>query len=122
MNRSRTNLLLVILTIGTACNAGTADATDHRMWREQVARPVDSVIELESKTVDAEKKIGNDSLPWRYQVKLAGKSRVFLAERAQWPGKSSDWRLWREQIKANSSRNKQSVASNLQQTDKFQFQ
>ena len=122
MNRNRTNLLLASLTISAALNAGTANATDHRMWREQVARAVDSVIVLESKTVDPEKTVGNDSLLWREQVKLASKNRVFLPEHAQWSAKSSDWRLWREQIKPSSSRNKLIVASNFRQTDKTQNQ
>ncbi len=122
MNSYRKNLLFVSLTISAALNAGTANATDHLMWREQVARPVDSVIVLESKTVDPEKKIGNDSLPWRYQVKSASRNRIFLAEPARWSAKSSDWRLWREQIKSDSSRNKQIIAGVSQQTDKIQNQ
>ncbi len=122
MNSNRTSLLIASLTISAALNAGTANATDHRMWREQVARPVDSVIVLESKTVDPKKTMGNDSLPWREQVKLASTNRVFLPEHAQRSAKSSDWRLWREQIKSNSSRNKLSMASNFRQADKTQNQ
>ena len=123
MNRSRKNLLIASLTVSAALNAGTANATDDRMWREQVTRPVDSVIVLESKTVDPNKKIGNDSLPWREQVKVASKNRVFIVELApQNSAKSSDWRLWREQIKSDSSRNKQIMAGVSQQTDKIQNQ
>ena len=99
MNRNRINLFLASLAVSAVLNAGAANATDHRMWREQVARPVDSVIELESRPVDPKKKSGNDSLLWREQVKVASKNRVFLLEPApQRHAKSSDSRLWREQI------------------------
>ncbi len=122
MNHYRTKLLLASLVFSAVFTAGTANATDDRMWREQVAPPSDSVIKLEWKTVDPTKKLGNDSLPWREQVKLSGKNRVFLTEHAQRTAKSSDWRLWREQIKSVSSRYKQSVASNFRQTNKTQNQ
>ena len=123
MNRNRTNLLLASLVFSAVLTAGTANATDDRMWREQVAPPSDSVIKLEWKTVDPTIKTGFDSLPWREQVKPASKNRLFLTEQApQRSAKSSDWRLWREQIKSNSSRNKLSVASNFRQTDKTQNQ
>lgn len=99
MNRISTNLFFASLAVSVVLNAGTANAMDHRMWREQVARPVDLVIQLESKAVDPEKTIGNNSLLWREQVKVASKNRVFLLEPApQHHAKSSDSRLWREQI------------------------
>ena len=99
MNRNRINLFLASLAVSAVLNAGAANATDHRMWRDQVSRPVDSVIELESRPVDPKKKSGNDSLLWREQVKLVSKHRVFILEPApQLAAKSSDTRLWREQI------------------------
>ncbi len=99
MNRNRINLFLASLAVSAVLNAGAANATDHRMWREQVSRPVDSVIELESRPVDSKKKSGNDSLLWREQVKVARNHRVFILEPApQLAAKSSDTRLWREQI------------------------
>ena len=99
MNRNRINLFLASLAVSAVLNAGAANATDHRMWREQVLRPVDSVIELESRPVDPKKKSGNDSLLWREQVKVARNHRVFILEPApQLAAKSSDTRLWREQI------------------------
>ena len=99
MNRTSTKLFLASLAVSAALNAGSANATDHRMWREQVARPVDSVIELESKPTDPKKKNGNSSLLWREQVKVASKNWVFVLEPApQRHAKSSDSRLWREQI------------------------
>ena len=81
MNRTSINLFLASLAVSAALNAGAANATDHRMWREQVARPVDSVIELESKPTDPKKRNGNDSLLWREQVKVASKNRAFILER-----------------------------------------
>ena len=99
MNRNRINLFLASLAVSAVLNAGAANATDHRMWRDHVSRPVDSVIELESRPVDPTKKMGNDSLLWREQVKLASKHRVFLPKHSpQQIAKSSDTRLWREQI------------------------
>ena len=99
MNRTHTSSLLAILAIVGAFTAGTANATDHRMWRDQVAPPVDTVIELKSKPANPEKKIGNDSLLWREQIQVAGNNRVFVLEPAlQRYATSSDTRLWREQI------------------------
>lgn len=118
MNRNRRNSLLASIVLGAALTAGTSNATDHRMWREQVAPPSDSVIELEWKSVDPTIKMGNDSLPWREQVKTTSRNRVFLTEYAlQQTAISSDWRLWREQIKPISSPIEQSVVSNFGQTD-----
>lgn len=120
MNRTRTNLFLASLAVSAALNAGVVNATDHRMWREQVARPVDSVIELESKPVDPKKKIGNDSLLWREQVKIVNKNRVFIIEHApQRHVKSSDTRLWREQIQSKPSVSQLTTASDSWRTDKI---
>lgn len=99
MNRTHTSSLLAILAIVGAFTASTANASDHRMWRDHVAPPVDTVIELESKPADREKKYGNDSLLWREQVKLTSEKRVFILEPAlQRYAPSADTRLWREQI------------------------
>ena len=99
MNRNRTNLFLASLAVSTVLNAGAANATDHRMWRDQVSRPVHPVIELECRPVDPTKKSGNDSLFWREQVKVTRNHQVCIFEPApQRSAKSSDTRLWREQI------------------------
>jgi len=69
------------------------------MWRDPVAPPVDSVLELESRPVAPNKKRGNGSLLWREQVKVTRNHRVFILEPApQLAAISSDTRLWREQI------------------------
>ena len=116
MNMNRRNLLIASLTVSAALNAGTASATDDRMWREQVARPVDSVIVLESQTVAPTKKLGNDSLPWREQVNVASKNRVFVLEFApRHSADSSDWRLWREQITSGPAEIEQKMASDSRQ-------
>ena len=99
MNRIHTILLLASLAVVGALTGGTANAADHRMWRDQLASPVDIVIELESKPADPKKNIGNDSLLWREQIQVAGKNRVFVLEPAlQRYATFSDSRLWREQI------------------------
>lgn len=119
MNYHRARFLTTSLAISVAIIGGTASASDHYIWREQVPRPVESVIVLESKAVDPKKKTGNDSLLWREQVKVISKNRVFVLERApQRLSKSSDRRLWREQIKTVSPKPKQKMASNAEQTDK----
>lgn len=81
MNRTGTNIFLAVLSISAALYAGAANATDHRIWREQVVLPDDSVTELESKPIDPKKVNGNDSLLWREQVKVASKNRAFILER-----------------------------------------
>ena len=123
MNRNRTNLLIASLAVSAVLNTGAASATDHRMWRDQVARPVDSVIKLESKPADPKKSVGNDSLLWREQIKFAGNSRVFVLEPApQGSAKSSDTRLWREQIRPDSSESELRTANKTRRTDKIQNQ
>ena len=123
MNRTRPILFLASLAVSAALNVGVANATDHRMWREQVTRPVDSVIELESKLVDPKKKIGNDSLLWREQVNIARKNRVFVLEPASRHfAESSDTRLWREQIQSKSSVSQLRTASDSWRTDKIENQ
>lgn len=98
--------------------AGAADASDHRMWRDQVARSVDTTIKLESRSVDPERRLGNDSLPWREQIKAVRKSRVFVLEPAKGRyTKASDTRLWREQIRSDSSKRDLVAASGTGRTD-----
>ncbi len=123
MNRYRTNLFIASLAVTAALNTGAANATDHRMWRDQVARPVDSVIKLESKPADPKKRVGNNSLLWREQIKFADKGRVFILEPApKRSAKSSDTRLWREQVKPKSFKSELRAASKTQRTDKIQNQ
>ena len=40
MNHARTILFLASLAVSAGLNAGAANATDHRMWREQVTPPL----------------------------------------------------------------------------------
>ncbi len=123
MNRTHTILLLASLAVVGALTGGAANATDHRMWRDQVARPVDTVIELESKPADPNKRIGNDSLLWREQIQVASTNRVFVFEPApQRFTKTRDTRLWREQIKSSSAGNKKRIVSNSGRTDKISSQ
>lgn len=112
MDRNYTNLLLASLTVSAALNASIANATDDRMWRYQVARPVDSVIQLESQPFDLKKKFGNDSLLWRAQVKTVSENRVFVLQpAARRYAKLSDTRLWREQIKPDPASTKQRIGT-----------
>lgn len=103
MNGKRTHFLLASLIAGVAVQAGTANASDSRLWREQVARTDDAAIVLESKLTDRNDTYGTDSRFWREQVKTTSKTRVFIVQPAgQRYARTSDSRLWREQIKVMS--------------------
>ena len=118
MKTSNTKLLLSSLIISGSLAGGVANATDQRMWREQVAQPTESVIVLESIAVDAEKKTGNDSLLWREQVDVSGTKRIFIPEpAAQHSANTSDTRLWREQIASPAVKIKERIASSSKGTD-----
>lgn len=103
MNRNYTHLLLASLVVSAVLHGGATNAADDRLWREQVARPDDSVIVLESEATDPRQMQGDDWLFWREQVKTVSKDRVFIVVPAgQGYAKTSDSRLWREQIKVVS--------------------
>lgn len=103
MNRKYTHILLAGLVAGAILQAGTANASDSRLWREQVTRSDDSVIVLESEATDQNDTYGTDSRLWREQVRATSKTRVFVIQPAgQRFAKTSDSRLWREQIKVMS--------------------
>jgi hypothetical protein len=96
-------MLMAILAVGAGLQAGTANAADSRLWREQVARNDDSVIVLESESTDRKDTYGADWRLWREQVKITGKTRVFVVQPAgQRFARTNDSRLWREQIKIMS--------------------
>ena len=123
MNHARTILFPASLAVSAGLNAGAANATDHRMWREQVAPPVHSVIELKSIPADSKTKIGNDSLLWREQVLIASKNRVFVLDHAsQRHAKSDDTRLWREQIQSKPPVSEVRTSSDSGRTAKVQSQ
>lgn len=111
MNRIHSNPLFVSLAVVTTFGLSTANATDDRMWREHVPGQSNTVIKLAQQPVDPSYKLGNDSLPWREQVPVASKSRVFIAEPAlRRYAKSSDTRLWREQVAPQRAKNSSKTA------------
>ncbi len=123
MKQHRKYLIIASLVVNSALSAGAAYATDHLMWREQVSLPAGPPIELRSEPVDPAKSYGNDSLPWREQVKIAHRNRVLIAEPAlDRYGKSSDTRLWREQIRSDSSDSELVAARNPRPSDELQKQ
>lgn len=117
MNRNYTKLLFAGIAIGATLSATVANASDDRLWREQVPHRVKSPIVLESKAVEPGKKVGNDSLLWREQVNIVSEDRVYLLEPAsQGFSQASDTRLWREQVKPYSAAIEQRVASKSEHT------
>ncbi len=111
MKQHRKYLIIASLVVNSALSASAAYATDHLMWREQVSLPAGPAIELRSEPVDPAKSYGNDSLPWREQVKGVDSDRVFVAELARNRyGKSSDTRMWREQIRSDAAGDEITVA------------
>ena len=120
MKQHRKNLIFASLAVSTVLSAGATNATDHRMWREQVPLPVGPAIELKSEPVDPTKKLGNDSLPWREQVDIVDNHRIFIAEPAlNRFGKLSDTRMWREQIPTDSSESELTAARDSRRSEEI---
>jgi len=121
MKQHRKNLILASLAASTVLSAGATNASDHLMWREQVTLPVGPASELKSESVDPSKKLGNDSLPWREQVNIADKHRLFITEPAlNRFGKLSDTRMWREQIRTDSSESELTAARDPRRSHEIQ--
>lgn len=121
MKQQRKNLITTTIVVATAIIAGAANASDHRMWREQVPLSTGPAIEFESESVDPAKKGGNDSLLWREQVKLVDRDRVFIAELAlNRHGVSNNNLMWREQIRTDSAEPVLTAARDPQSSDGIQ--
>lgn len=119
MKSSYIKFLLSSFIASALLSGGATNATDQRMWRDQVGGPIGSVIVLKSISVDPDIKLGNDSLPWREQVDVAGEKRIFILEPARHRyAKTVDTRLWREQIKTATAENYQRIAKVSVATDK----
>jgi len=100
MKQTRKNLITAALAVSTAISVAAANATDHRIWREQVPLGDGPAIELKFEAVAPTKKRANGSLPWQEQVNIVDNHRVFIPEPAlNRHGKSGGDLMWREQVR-----------------------
>lgn len=100
MNYTRKNMITAALAVSTAMSLVAANASDHRMWREQVPLADAPAIELEFESLEPTRIRANDSLPWLEQVDIVDNHRVFILEPARnRHGKPGGDLLWRDQVK-----------------------